>query len=130
MTVPFDRKDWTAALRSGEFLQGKNLLRSGDNRFCCLGVLATLAVRAGVIPEPFLKPSTSTSPDSYFFDGCNSMLSKTIMDWAGVSEEGRFLEKKEGCSSLVGWNDTGGTFSEIADLIDSNPKGLFKQETV
>lgn len=34
---------WTAALRSGEFRQGRNALKSDDGRFCCLGVLCQIA---------------------------------------------------------------------------------------
>lgn len=36
-------KRWVAALRSGQYKQGKHVLRSIDNKFCCLGVLADVA---------------------------------------------------------------------------------------
>ncbi len=44
---------WVAALRSGEFAQGrKRLAQSGDGgatwRYCCLGVACELAIRHGV----------------------------------------------------------------------------------
>lgn len=40
------RKAWVKALRSGKYQQGKGALRDGEG-FCCLGVLADLAVKAG-----------------------------------------------------------------------------------
>jgi hypothetical protein len=39
---------WVAALRSGDYTQGREYLRSSDDTFCCLGVLCELAVDAGV----------------------------------------------------------------------------------
>jgi hypothetical protein len=36
------KKRWVAALRSGEFKQGRGLLRDGD-QYCCLGVLCSVA---------------------------------------------------------------------------------------
>ncbi len=38
---PTLKANWTAALRSGKYKQGKDTLRRGDT-FCCLGVLADL----------------------------------------------------------------------------------------
>ncbi len=38
------KKKWVAALRSGEYKQGRNRLhRKVDNSFCCLGVLCEVA---------------------------------------------------------------------------------------
>lgn len=34
---------WVDALESGEYAQGKHVLRSNDNKFCCLGVAADKA---------------------------------------------------------------------------------------
>lgn len=36
-------KEWIAALRSGEYKQGRNgFLRSSDDMYCCLGVLCEI----------------------------------------------------------------------------------------
>src|SRR5687768_8842051 len=40
---------WVAALRSGAYPQGRFQLRSPDNEFCPLGVLADLATMVGVV---------------------------------------------------------------------------------
>jgi hypothetical protein len=36
------KEKWVAALRSGEYQQGRYYLRSEDDRYCCLGVLGCL----------------------------------------------------------------------------------------
>lgn len=40
---------WIEALTSGEYEQGKHVLRSINNKYCCLGVLADIAIKMGVI---------------------------------------------------------------------------------
>ena len=43
---PKIKKDWTAALRSGEYGQAREMLMLGyddQRRYCCLGVLAKVA---------------------------------------------------------------------------------------
>jgi hypothetical protein len=47
---------WVKALRSGEYSQAEGKLcyaskEDGSRSFCCLGVLADLGVKAGVIPD-------------------------------------------------------------------------------
>lgn len=44
---PEIKAKWVAALRSGEYKQGRAYLRF-DGAHCCLGVLCELAVKAGV----------------------------------------------------------------------------------
>lgn len=38
--TPEQKTEWIKALRSGKYLQGSGSLRTKDNKFCCLGVLA------------------------------------------------------------------------------------------
>lgn len=45
---PEVKTQWLEALRSGEFQQGTGALCEGG-KYCCLGVLSELAVRAGVV---------------------------------------------------------------------------------
>lgn len=40
------RDAWVAALRSGEYPQGSGVLRTADNRYCALGVLAAVHPQA------------------------------------------------------------------------------------
>jgi len=119
---------WTAALRSGEYPQGKEYLRT-DEGFCCLGVLCDLAVKAGVIEY-------EKGPFRHYYDGVTSVLPQTVMDWAGLHEDnpavstdslpegvtwGADLDDQvdTGLPALANMNDGGTTFSVIADIIDA-----------
>lgn len=37
---PEQKEKWLTALRSGEYQQGSNKLRTDDGKYCCLGVFA------------------------------------------------------------------------------------------
>src|SRR5688572_30653463 len=39
------KEKWLQALRSGEYTQGSGLLRTADDKFCCLGVLCDLVTK-------------------------------------------------------------------------------------
>ncbi len=43
---PNVKEKWVKALRSGHYQQGKGMLRTHDDAFCCLGVLCDLYGRA------------------------------------------------------------------------------------
>lgn len=39
---PDVKDEWVNALRSGEYIQGQRVLKSGPNSYCCLGVLCAI----------------------------------------------------------------------------------------
>ena len=105
---------WLAALRSGEYEQGRRLLRSSDNLFCCLGVFldAVKKVPWELAPSgKFYYPagcegSSAWLPEEFvegsFYNGCAMSLTK---------------------ASLATLNDAGGyTFDVIANLLEKNPE--------
>jgi len=107
-------KAWIAALRSGKYKQGTGAL-CDDGRFCCLGVACDLAVKAGVDLSIGKRGSNTT------FDEKFGMLPRKVQCWLGLaSDNGSMIG-----DTLVSMNDIGSTFSEIADLIESEPAGLF-----
>ena len=53
------RKRWVAALRSGEYEQGKERLRSGGDEYCCLGVLCDIVINDSLL----------NGTDRYLWDG-------------------------------------------------------------
>lgn len=112
-------KKWVQALRSGKYAQGPTVLRH-INQYCCLGVLCEIAVEDGIIP-----PSV---PDRYgraIYGTTICLLPSQLLAWSGLStSDGRFWGK-ETQNSLVELNDAGYSFSKIADIIESEPKGLF-----
>ncbi len=119
---PEVKKLWTAALRSGEFKQGSNVLRSLDPetrsyRHCCLGVLCELHQR---------ETSNGTWITGNYVTRHNESssvkLTLTVAKWAGLDDVNPNLtdltdgDKKYSASH---WNDfNGATFDQIADMLD------------
>jgi hypothetical protein len=92
---PEIRDRWTAALRSGEYEQGRRRLRTNGDRFCCLGVLCDVV---GVDLDPWA-------------DATGVALAPPILE-ALIPYEVR--------NALASKNDAGGAFAEIADWIDEH----------
>ncbi len=94
------KKKWVAALRSGEYKQGKTFLCK-DGKYCSLGVAC--AIMDIKIP----------------------VLAKTISsfyDLRGISKIPKLIRgyKNPVVTKLSGMNDRGAPFSEIADYIEQN----------
>jgi hypothetical protein len=100
------KADWVKALRSGEYKQGKDCLKS-DFGHCCLGVLCEISGEASWTPR-------------------NTGIYKcSIGDSASVSFLPAVLARKveispEETDSLIRMNDDGTKFAEIADYIEQN----------
>lgn len=96
---PEIKKKWLKALRSGEYKQGRNLLRSNTDHYCCLGVLCDI-----LNPNGWEK-----SGDSYSMNGKTEYLPEDIQLESMVAKD-----KEE---KLAYFNDKGTPFSEIAKWI-------------
>lgn len=96
---------WVAALRSGKYEQGKAALKTGD-RFCCLGVLCDIS-QVGKFDKNDCFKTESGIRTGY--------LSKEVEEWAGIKKISHPPIFK-----LILMNDTGKTFTEIADNIEQN----------
>lgn len=118
-----NRKKWVAALRSGDYIQGHNYLCRDDN-YCCLGVLSEIA-GAKKTPAP---SDAFISTNVFLFDKDGFTLSDRSMKFVGLSTPiGRYQDKNGNWQCLVDDNDINGfTFNELADLIESEPNGLFE----
>ena len=112
---------WVAALRSGEYEQGRSVLRSTDNTYCCLGVLCDLAAQDGV--GEWSEPWPDLGPDFADADGEYScyLPPPGVMRWAGLKNNGGYLPAGE---SLWRLNDDGLSFGEISDVIQANVEVL------
>lgn len=122
---------WTAALRSGDYLQGHGYLQNrvpgGPRRFCCLGVLCDLAVADGVEVSVYV-PTTG----AVMYGGTDTLLPQTVEEWAGLTDDQhRYGEAggdvkiqldadEDDVDTLASWNDGGASFDQIADWIDAN----------
>ena len=107
------KKKWIAALRSGEYKQGRKVLRNSNDEFCCLGVLCDLVVKEGKLEEPVL------NTQGRYVYGCHTGLLPALVVQAVElnSREGIY---NVGSNSLTHDNDEGKTFLEIADIIEKN----------
>ena len=127
---------WLAALRSGEYKQGRKALhddRDKSSNFCCLGVACDLYAKAGhgswikapdgAITYTFLAKNGHSSQDA---------LPAPVTDWLGIRTGDGFFEPDTtpgNAQSLIDLNDNKSfTFLQIADVIESQPKGLFNAE--
>ena len=112
---------WVAALRSGEYKQGKGALRPTKNSYCCLGVACELYRQA--------EGGTWQNDDAGFtFQNNTKVLPPCVSVWLGLTFPGGSYLGGVYYDSLTAQNDGGSTFSEIADVIESEPAGLFSEQ--
>jgi hypothetical protein len=118
---PEIREQWTTALRSGDYKQGKTALhikadadREEPERFCCLGVLCDLAYKAGAVERNDLHGEYAYGARR----GLNAAyLPREVIAWAGMPD-GRGTRPTGGAALFI-LNDEGSTFAEIADIIEA-----------
>lgn len=96
------KKKWLKALRSGEYKQGKNYLRKGDE-FCCIGVLCDIT---GVHEwEP--------NGDMFLYGGRRSFVPKDVASLVRL--------RPSAPNHLMAMNDNDGAdFYEIANWIEEH----------
>jgi hypothetical protein len=121
------KEKWIAALRSGEYDQGIERLRT-LTRFCCLGVLCDLYSKETGIEWNYHSPSEGHSLSGFEFDGQREFLPSSVVEWSGLetrSPEINILVSDEDeeyldTQALAELNDNGENFFKIADLIEEN----------
>lgn len=112
-------RQWSAALRSGEFEQSRGNLAytspDGSTQYCCLGVLCELAIRAGV---PVKKVE-----DGYgvtYYDGSAGTPPASVRNWAGLGTSILLSLPGIGMRHAFELNDTYKMpFPQIADAVDA-----------
>lgn len=125
---PEIKEKWLTALRSGDYVQGRQYLQTAQGTFCCLGVLCDIAVKEGVIPTPDLRAET---PRGWTYGGAldysDTALPDTVRMWAGLRDNSPVIrldaeDREEAIVgsffSLVEENDAGRSFYSIADVIE------------
>lgn len=115
---------WLKALRSGEFKQAKEVLydkKTGG--YCCLGVACVIAKREGVIPKQTQWSHIDCCGDTEPAVRLDNNHAK-VREWFGLKDnEGGYGGNGLGLAHM---NDNGADFWEIADIIESEPEGLFE----
>lgn len=134
-------KLWVDELRSGNFQQARNRLRDlvfadddaeeGREGYCCLAVACVLYERETGdghwdLNGNFVVISTG--------EAAEVELPNAVREWLGLTDKSGWygkaatnldarVESPRGCLAIK--NDAGATFAEIADIIESEPEGLF-----
>lgn len=107
------RKLWIAALRSGDYVQDTDHPVGGTG-WCPLLVACEVAKRAGVDVGDY-----SGKGDLEFAGGYR------VMAWLGLKTAQGWYS---GHHSLIADNDGGKSFDAIADIVESEPEGLFEDD--
>lgn len=112
---------WIEALRSGEYIQGKNKLHS-QYGFCCLGVLCDIAEKEGLIAKVSYDSVGSDGGDfQYFLYGENTdedFLPTEVREWSGLEDTNPTVLEAGSEIRLSQLNDNGESFEYIANLIE------------
>lgn len=114
------KQKWVDALLSGKYKQGMGMLRSRNDKFCCLGVLCDLYVK-----ETGAMWSKKASTSHYMIGGIDDILPLEVAEWAGCDQSppviARYVDKrgkmKEQNQTLGDINDFGVRFTTIATYI-------------
>jgi hypothetical protein len=127
---------WIAALRSGEYKQGRGHLKGAQDDFCCLGVLCDLyatevggywAIRDSVAGEK--EPYHTFMMNDRSQEVADFLLPVPVTKWAGLEQRDPSVDVPKSVhpttvsspnysSSLSLVNDAGQDFSYIADIIE------------
>jgi hypothetical protein len=115
---------WVAWLRDPRNQQGREVLRSADGKFCCLGGLCELAVQAGIVTRWDSADGTASryvgKPD--MSDINHATLPMAVVAWAGVKDCNPAVsphDMDDHTEVLSYVNDNlGYSFDQIADIIE------------
>lgn len=106
-------KKLVTALRSGEYQQGRMVLRTYNDKFCCLGVATDLYIKD--VGGEWKEQNDSDYYRFYHEEGnsCSISLVDQIIEYYGLSYDKM--------SKLMGMNDEyRKSFDEIASYIEEN----------
>jgi hypothetical protein len=126
---PEVKAKWLEALRSGEYNQGRNKLRTAEG-LCCLGVLCEIAIKDGVLKPYDVVVFEESGIHHYGGEDCYPP--ESVIDWSGLANRGIYRDGNgEYLLSLGSLNDGDESdlrwmsfevkeysFSEIADIIE------------
>lgn len=118
-------KKWVEALRSGQYSQVRSYLHT-EKGYCCLGIACELyQEEIGDLTIEMDKAGLTR------YNSHDSVLPQKVRKWLGLKgTTGGYTKYDDHLlhdyHSLSGANDQGASFEDIADIIESQPKGLFE----
>ena len=108
-------KAWVGLLRSEAYKQGKKVLRTSADTFCCLGVACDSYDPKGWTDKMNLSHATRWS-----WRENASSLPVEVMTYYGLQSPcGWFVDANGKKNSLAAMNDNNTSFAEIADVIEA-----------
>ena len=110
---------WVTALRSGKYVQTQGCLQDQFG-YCCLGVACRLY--ADTYPMSVIRDSIGITA----FDEYRTRLPVQVRVWLGLKQSAGDYDIGPDSYSLSDDNDDGRSFDWIADMIESEPEGLFE----
>lgn len=118
--------EWIKQLRDHPQWQGKSTLgwkNKGGFKMCCLGLLGQISGTCAFDDGGCLKELIDGKPV-----GNDDFLENTYTLVGLHSDTGVILGSPEFQTSLVSLNDSsGGTWADIADLVEANPERVFNK---
>jgi len=99
-------QDWILNLRSKEYEQGMQALRTLDDKYCCLGVLCDIT------PNNVWFEDGNLDLRSNYTNQSGTLLDNDILHDLGIADVTQKI--------LAGLNDMGTSFDDIADCIEAN----------
>ncbi len=117
---PKVKKDWTAALTSGKYRQGREALkqvRHGHVYHCCLGVLCELYIAQVPGAPKFTPPDIDTL---YEYEDQPGLPTSAVLKWAGLTrkEANRLAALNDGGDDSV--DNKKQSFQQIANYINKD----------
>lgn len=135
MTLTPEQTQWIAALRSGQYRQTKGLLENLETHgFCCLGVGCDLFLKETrqIYDEELESALTAANygplGDVDYELAPEALVKKLRLRDRDGSIDLDWLEShgvEHAPKSLADMNDTGATFTQIADFIEAYPEAVF-----
>ena len=119
---------WVATLRSDLFVQGQDVLANAERtKHCCLGVLCEIAIGNGVEIEVAVEGAVGEYTNCHGacmkYEGEGYRLPNVVKEWADMMfDDGRLFDEDTEdlpSDSLADLNDSGSSFKEIADHIET-----------
>jgi len=109
--TPEQKSNWVNALRSGEYLQSRNVLRDA-NGFCCLGVYCDIS-----------NLGRWSGMGGYFvYEHADTRASGSVPQTMSEDALRRVPDLKDRSNNAVAWDNLNDddhlTFSQIADLVE------------
>lgn len=114
------KQKWIEALRSGKYQQGKGVLRTDTDHFCCLGVLCDLVDPSGWRGTGLIETSVDgmdVSQEAYPFFSISDVGSAVSLPHDLRKQLGLHIADIQ---ALIRMNDSGNPFESIAKHIEAN----------